>query len=33
MKDAMQSTNEDISIDAPVPGNLLAGQRTVVQKV
>ena len=33
MKDAMQSTNEDISVDAPVPGNLLAGQRTVVQKV
>ena len=33
MKDAMQSTNEDIGVEAPAPGNLLAGQRTVVQKV
>ena len=28
MNDAMQSKNEAIGVDAPAPGNLLAGQRT-----
>jgi ribose transport system permease protein len=33
LNDATQSTNESIGVDASVPGDLPAGQRTIVQKV